>query len=121
MKKILLIDDTASFLEVARGLLESEGWQVDCLTDLKKVIETVIFFEPDLVMIDLNMPQMQGDAVVGIIRAKFPGVKIIIWSEVDAFGEAIYQREFLGKCDRFLNKGAEPEKNLNVIKELLGE
>lgn len=119
--KIMIVDDKDDILKKVWVALAGEGYEVSCFKDPKMAIGTMNSLGPDLVIIDLNMPQMKGDAVAEIIRAKFPGVKIIIWSSNIAPSDiSKYQNKFSGVCDRFLKKGTEPE-NLKAIKELLGK
>lgn len=69
MKKILLVDDDAHLLELIRTLLKQKGYEVvvassgqECLDKLKKM-------KPDLILLDVMMPDMDGKEVCRRIRA----------------------------------------------------
>jgi CheY-like chemotaxis protein len=66
-KKIVVVDDSVICLELARLALEPRGHQVlplDSPFGLTKVLNEM---RPDLVLIDVNMPALQGDKVAAIV------------------------------------------------------
>ena len=69
MAKIMIVDDEQSLLELVRGILEAENFEVitvssgeECLAKLKTV-------KPDLILLDMMMPGMSGREVCEKIRA----------------------------------------------------
>lgn len=63
--KILIIDDLESNIDVLRGLLEMEGYtDIESITDSRKAIETVNTYDPDLILLDLMMPHVDGYEVM---------------------------------------------------------
>ncbi len=68
-KKILVIDDNQAFSTVIKEELESEGFLVDVTLDSKIGLQKVFQTSPDLVVLDLIMPFMDGLEVLREIRA----------------------------------------------------
>jgi len=63
-KKILLIDDEKDFCFFVKGNLESTGeFEVIATTSGKEGIKLACGEKPDLILLDLNMPEMSGDEV----------------------------------------------------------
>lgn len=63
--KILIIDDLESNIDVLRGLLKMEGYtDIKSITDSRKAVETVNTYDPDLILLDLMMPHVDGYEVM---------------------------------------------------------
>ena len=67
--KILLIDDEVDFTALLAENLEESGYEVSQLNDPRQAITTAHAFKPDLCIIDLVMPGMDGGDVVSAIRS----------------------------------------------------
>ena len=60
-RRILAIDDEEANVLLLRNMLQREGYtNVRCLTDSSAALTTYIDFEPDLVLLDLMMPEIDG-------------------------------------------------------------
>src|SRR5919106_6925050 len=67
--KILLVDDVRFFLELERSFLDREGFEVLLAENGLDALETARRERPGLVLLDLNMPGMQGDEVCRLLKA----------------------------------------------------
>jgi CheY-like chemotaxis protein len=67
-KRILIADDTASSRELLRSILEGCAYEVEEAADGEEVIASAGAFGPDLVILDLHMPRMDGYATVAALR-----------------------------------------------------
>ncbi len=69
IKRIVCIDDDKNILEVNKKLLEaSGGYQVACYTSGFEGIKSIKAQKPDLVLLDMMMPVMDGAAVLKVLR-----------------------------------------------------
>ena len=68
MKKILLIDDDELLHERAGEFLQANGFHCGKLTDPSKALEKLAAFQPDIVLLDVNMPEEDGFSVLLQIR-----------------------------------------------------
>lgn len=68
-KRVYVIDDDPGSVKAATFLLESEGYAVKSFTSPVQGLMTVKDDPPDLVLLDLNMPEMDGYAVCRAIKA----------------------------------------------------
>lgn len=68
--RILIIDDDATHLLLTRELLEAEGYDVQVHQTAFGATEKVIQHAPDLVLVDVNMPALSGEGLVGVLRRR---------------------------------------------------
>jgi len=72
-EKILIVEDDRHIVALVRYILEREGYQVQVARDGVEGLEMAREFMPDLVVLDLNMPRMDGSRCVGgSRRSKIP-------------------------------------------------
>jgi len=81
--RILVIDDAKSIREVFSVLLGDRGFQVAAAENGRQGLEKARLFEPDVVLLDMNLPDVPGLEVLAGLRELKPGPEIII---ITAFG-----------------------------------
>ena len=77
-KKVLLVDDEQDFIETLAERMENRGMEVSATTSaseaLKKATENVF----DAIILDLQMPEMDGLEVLRILKEKQPDIQVIL-------------------------------------------
>jgi DNA-binding response OmpR family regulator len=68
-KKILLIEDEENVRLVVGLSLEKEGYDVESVASGEEALEKVIDFDPDLIILDIMMPEMDGWEVLGLLKS----------------------------------------------------
>jgi len=68
-RKVLVVDDDRSLLRLFEYLLESEGFTVITAMDGEKALELAFLEQPDLIMLDLKMPKLDGIEVLRKLKA----------------------------------------------------
>ncbi len=105
-KKILLVDDEASFTRAVRRNLEAEGgYEVMVVNEGAQAVEAVRSFQPDLIFLDLVMPGIEGSDVARHIRndKNLKGIPIVFLTatvtrqEANSRGGVIGGEAFLAK------------------------
>lgn len=119
-KKILLIDDEKKFVHNLQMSLEMYGFEVLCAYDGKEAIEKFYSMEPDLVIMDLVMPNFDGDKVAMTFKKVQHGknVPIIVLSAL-ADERRVEQSMRFG-VDAYLTKPYDLDELRAKIDELLG-
>lgn len=81
-KKILIADDEPAIVTAVEFLLRREGYEVEIARDGSEALERIEASRPDLVVLDVMMPQKSGYEVCRSIRerADWRGIKIIMLS-----------------------------------------
>jgi two-component system alkaline phosphatase synthesis response regulator PhoP len=70
VKKVLIVDDEPDILEIISYNLSKEGYQILTAKNGIEALEKVPSFKPDLVILDIMMPKMDGVEVCKILRSK---------------------------------------------------
>lgn len=81
MARILLLDDSALVLNATREALEPSGHQLTCVSEPAAFFSALSAEKPELALVDVSMPTLEGDAVVWIARAhQLHGCRIVLYS-----------------------------------------
>lgn len=85
VKKILVVDDEAMLLAIASELLAGEHREVVTHSGGPDVLTLVRRLQPDLVLLDINMPVLSGDMLAGVLRSHEDTrhVRIVFYSSND--------------------------------------
>ncbi|WP_456378113.1 response regulator [Thiolapillus sp.] len=115
--RILLIDDHALFRIGLRELLERRGLEVvDAVGDCEVGIALVLETQPDVVLLDMRMPQMSGLEVLQILRDKGQQMPVVILTTSRVETDVIASLQY--GAQGYLLKDMEPDdliKSLNDI------
>jgi DNA-binding NarL/FixJ family response regulator len=91
MSRLLIVDDDAIIRSSLRSFVEADGYQV-CgeAANGVEAIERTRELQPDLILLDLAMPRLNGAEVAGILKREMPRVKIILLTMyADQFSEKL--------------------------------
>src|SRR3990172_5294464 len=79
---ILVVDDTAANLQVLAGMLKDRGYKVRPVPSGKLALLAARHDPPDLILLDINMPEMNGYEVCELLKAdeQLKGIPIIFIS-----------------------------------------
>ncbi|MCK4425272.1 MAG: response regulator [Deltaproteobacteria bacterium] len=79
-EKILVVDDEESIHLLYKEELEEEGYEVHSAMSGEEALKAFDVLEPDLVILDLNMPGMDGIEVLRQMKQKKPRIPVILSS-----------------------------------------
>ena len=115
----MLVDDQSLFTESLCTFLNNYAEDMTVVSKANNGLEAVKFCDierPDIILMDINMPQMNGIEAVKIIKSKHPGIKIIMLSTYD---EDAYVREaLLSGASGYLLKDLSPTELIMSIRAL---
>lgn len=119
MRKVLLVDDAAFMRMRCAKLLSAEGFEVAEAANGCEAIAKYETFRPDLVLMDITMPEMDGITAAREIRQRDGNAVIIM---VSALGQQSMVLEAIraGAKD-FVVKPYEPDRILEAIKRVFPE
>jgi two-component system OmpR family response regulator len=87
--RVLVVDDEASITELLSMVLRYESWDVWSAGDAASAIRLVREVRPDVVVLDVMLPDMDGLALMGRIRHHLPEVPILFLTARDAVEDRI--------------------------------
>lgn len=123
-KKILLIDDDPDFVEAVKVIVESGGYAVRVAYDGQEGLEAVAEEKPDLIVLDVMMPVMNGHETCARLKADSETAKIpiiLLTAVADRVTTSTYShRDMLeSEAEDYLPKPVEPVELLELIKSWL--
>lgn len=111
MKKVLVIDDEPDIVDVVETLLKLHGFEVYTHTTGNNVPEVIKECDPDVILLDINLPGKSGIEVCKDLEAISDHPPIILFSAHN--GEKFPLKEC--KADNFVPKPFEAKQLLNAI------
>ena len=87
--KILVIDDDANICEMLRLYFENEGYEVKCALDGAEGVNYFKIYEPDLVLLDIMLPQKDGYQVCREIREISSKPVIMVTAKGEVFDKVL--------------------------------
>jgi diguanylate cyclase (GGDEF)-like protein len=113
--RVLIVEDDPTQAEFVAAILGKAGMQVKAITEAVKVMDGLQAFQPDLILMDIYMPEVNGIEMTSIIRdhAEFVTTPIVFVS-----GEQNSDRQFDALSvggDDFIAKPIKPKHLVNVI------
>ena len=118
-KQILIVDDEPVWLKVLGQLLQTKGYTVKEAASGADALNTLKSYEPDLILLDVRMPDMNGFDLLDHIKKlpKLAAKPVVFVSAMDDFHAKKVARE-LGAADYILKPIDETEVN-NVLEKYL--
>jgi CheY-like chemotaxis protein len=102
-RTILIVEDYEDARYLMKFLIEGYGYQVTEAVDGLDAIESIKHTFPDLVLMDISMPNMDGLTATKAIR-KLDGASQIPIIAVTAHGKQFYERAIEAGCNALINK-----------------
>ena len=117
-KTILIVEDYVDTRDLMKFLLEGCGYKVREAADGQEAVESVKQNSPDLILMDLSLPVMDGLTATRIIR-KCDGASKVPIIAVTAYGNSYYRKAIEAGCDDLINKPLDFDKLQPVLEQYL--
>jgi CheY-like chemotaxis protein len=117
--KALIVDDNALNVTLARAVLRADGFEVETATDALEAVAQIEAFEPELILMDIQLPGVDGLALTRRIKAD-PSTQHIVIVAFTAFamrGDELKMRA--AGCDGYVSKPIEVTSFAAQIRSLL--
>ncbi len=123
-KKILIVDDDYDFISITKSLIEKEGHNVEVAYNGKECLEKVRKSGPDLIVLDVMMPGLNGYDTCTELKSdeKTKYIPVILLTGVaENLGTSTYTRRqgLETEADDYIPKPPDPEALLGAIKKLI--
>lgn len=117
--KLLVVDDNKDVVETLQRRLTKEGYEVSVAYDGEEALQKVKEADPDIILLDLMMPKLNGFEVLKEVRGKFKDKwrPIIIISAKDELESM--QKCYILEADHYLTKPCSIENILQGIRTMI--
>jgi len=119
MDKILLVEDDTLLLEVMRSILEAEGYEIHPAGNGKQALECFEGVNPDLIVSDIMMPEMDGFELLESVRVMPNGVTVPFLFLSARTERADVSRARLLGVDDYLFKPFDAPELINAVRSRL--
>jgi CheY-like chemotaxis protein len=120
-KKILLVDDSSTARLLARMVLQDSAYEVITARDGVEGIEKAKTEKPDLILLDVMMPNMDGIEACKRLRDEAATAAIPIIMVTTRGEEGIAEASYAYGCNEFVTKPVDPAELLAKVRNCLGE
>lgn len=117
-KTVLIVEDYADTRTMMKFLLQRFGYEVIEAADGQEAIDQARKQSPDLILMDLSLPGVDGITATQTIR-KFDGFSKIPIIAVTAYGNSYYRRAIEAGCDDLINKPLDFDKLEPILEQYL--
>lgn len=120
-RRILIADDAEVFRRLEEGLLKAHGYSFLHAKDGAEAVKLAIAEQPDLILLDVQMPVMDGVQALQVLKkdARTQHIPVVVVTTIGrAHDEELMRR---GGADAFLTKPVKGPDLVKTVKQLLGE
>ena len=81
MKRIYIVEDDVELREELKTLLARNGYEADYITEFKDVVSNILNYNPDMVLLDINLPMIDGQSLLKQLRQESDVPVIMVTSQ----------------------------------------
>jgi DNA-binding NtrC family response regulator len=118
-RKILIVDDEAAVADSLRLIFLNRGYEVRGVYSAEQAIEVLAEWRPDLAIVDVMLPQMNGIQLAGILKGNYPECRILLMSGHPGTAELLNDAQQRGSSFEVLAKPLHPTFILDMVSGLL--
>lgn len=120
-EKIMVVDDEINILNVLKGMIQKLGYKVKAIESGTKAIEEYDTWHPDLVLMDRNMPEIDGVSCIKQILKRDPDARIVIVSGYEESGPHGIDGSVRERIKGYVTKPCNHRELSRVLAEVLGK
>jgi DNA-binding NarL/FixJ family response regulator len=115
---VLIVDDHPVFLQGLRRILESEPdiQVIGAATDGREALDMACRLAPDIVLLDINLPSMNGMQVARQLKADLPGVAVVMLTAYHDENQVLYAVR--AGASAYCSKDVAPDTLLDTIRQV---
>lgn len=118
-KKVLIVEDYEDTRNFMKFLIEAYGYQVIEARDGAEAVNRAKTMMPDLILMDISLPVVDGLTATKTIRAFEQGKKLPIIA-ITAYGSLYYEEAMRAGCDQLIDKPVDFDELKPVLTKYLG-
>ena len=118
--RILVADDDTDAVQSLTALLREEGYEVRGVHRGTEVLQAIFHFAPDVVLLDIGMPQMTGYEVARVLRDRYGSARPALIAVTGRAGEEDRQQSRAAGFEHHVAKPYDPAALLGLIGQISG-
>ncbi len=118
--KVLIVDDAQNVADTLALIFSKEGYEARVAYSAEKAIEIIALWIPDLAIVDVVLPQMNGLELALVLKDNYPNCRLMLFSGEEATAELIAHEARNGNVFEVLAKPVHPAYILEAAANLLG-
>lgn len=118
---VLVVDDNEIVLEMTRAALENAGYRVVTRSKGSGTVAAVLHERPDVVLLDVKMPQFGGDTIASILTRATPDNRCIVLLYSSCSDDVLTQKVWATGADGFIQKTSNAAELVHKIDEWLAK
>jgi CheY-like chemotaxis protein len=118
--RILVADDDTDAVQILTALLREEGYEVRGVHRGTEVLQAIFHFAPDVVLLDIGMPQMTGYEVARALRERYGSARPVLIAVTGLTGDEDRQQALAAGFEHHVAKPYDPVALLGLIGQLSG-
>ncbi|MBV8629927.1 MAG: response regulator [Silvibacterium sp.] len=118
--KVLIIDDARNVADTLALIFSREGYETRVAYSAEQAIEIIAEWVPNLAIVDVVLPQMNGIDLALVLKANHPDCRLILFSGEEATAELVALAAREGNIFEVLAKPIHPAYMLEAAASLLG-
>lgn len=120
-KRILVVDDEPDIMDVATVRLKHSGYEIIPAVDAEEALVILENDIPDLILLDLLLPKMQGDELCRKLKSndKFKNIPVILFT-ASAFRPNLPENIKAMGADDCITKPFEPQELISKVRKFIG-
>jgi CheY-like chemotaxis protein len=118
---ILIVDDDPAITESLSLIFEKHGYEVCCALSAEEAIEVIARWEPDLAILDVNLPRMNGIELAMVLKANRPICHLVLFSGHVGTSALMEEAAKRGNMFEFLAKPVHPLFMLDFVASLFAD
>lgn len=119
MTKILAVDDTETMRRFHTFILTAQGYTVKTATDGRNALEVLKAYQPDIILMDVMMPNMDGIECCRQIKSSDDTKEIKVIMVTSRSEYSMISKAFAAGCDDYVTKPVNQAELLQKIKDLI--
>ena len=121
MKRVLVIEDNVDNMELITFILKNSGYQTLRAETGKNGLELALSERPDFILLDIQLPDMDGFEVLRRIRASESDGNIPVIAITSYAMTGDQEKMLAAGCTGYIEKPIEPDKVISQIRRIIGE
>ena len=118
--KVLIVDDSVSVRQTVSRLIKSKGWEAGLATDGMDATEKIDDFSPDIIILDIEMPRMNGFEFMGFLRGNKRHQHIPVVMLTSRISDKHRKKAMELGVNHYMSKPYQEEEFISTIKTSIG-